>query len=248
MERKDYFSRQARTYAAFRPTYPESLYQFVFSHLKGNDVAWDCATGNGQVARRLASHFRMVYATDISPAQLKNASPAKNIDYSTAAAEKTTFKSAQFDLITVAQALHWFDLPLFYDEVRRTAKPGALLAVWGYGLVAIDAQIDPLFNDFYSGELGPYWDEARRLVEDHYAGILFPFREILCPDFFIEVGWTLDEFTGYLRSWSATQKYINVNAIDPVEKFHHALTGVWKPEEVKSVRFPVFMRLGKVFS
>lgn len=248
MERKDYFSRQAKTYAAFRPTYPESLYEFIFAHLKGNDVAWDCATGNGQVARRLADHFKTVYATDISRAQLENAQQAKNIDYSTAAAEKTTFKSAQFDLITVAQALHWFDLPLFYDEVKRTAKQGALLAVWGYGLVGIDAQVDPLFNDFYSREVGPYWDEARKLVENQYADILFPFQEIECPDFSIEVGWTLDKFAGYLRSWSATQKYIIANAGDPVEKFRNALTDVWKPEEVKSVRFPVFMRLGKVFS
>lgn len=145
MQRKDYFSSQAKTYAAFRPTYPESLYQFVFTYLNGRHAAWDCATGNGQVAQRLSRDFSSVYATDISEAQLDNAYKASNIFYSIAGAENTAFADRQFDLITVAQALHWFDLPMFYDEVRRTLKDGGLLAVWGYSMLTVDASIDPLF-------------------------------------------------------------------------------------------------------
>lgn len=248
MQPKDYFSQQARTYATFRPAYPEALYQFLFTHLNGNSAAWDCATGNGQVAHRLAHEFKSVYATDISQAQLDNALKGENIFYSIARAEKTGFDNEQFDLITVAQALHWFDLSSFYDEVRRTLKRGGLLAVWGYSLLTVDADIDPLFQDFYFGKVGPYWDEARKLVEDRYATLAFPFSEIACPEFSIDVAWSLDQFAGYLRSWSATQKYISVNGSDPVEKFRHVLAHVWKPEEVKAVRFPVFMRLGKILS
>ena len=246
MQRKDYFSHQAKTYAAFRPTYPEALYEFVFKYLAGTSAAWDCATGNGQVAQRLARTFKSVFATDISQAQLDNAHKADNILYSIAAAEKTSFTDQQFDLITVAQALHWFDLPMFYEQVRRTARPGGLLAVWGYAMLRVDTVIDPLFQNFYFNEVGPYWDEARKLVEDHYRNVPFPFAELSTPEFSIDVQWSLDQFLGYLRSWSATQKYIRANGNDPVETFSHEITPYWKQGEVKAVSFPVFLRLGRV--
>lgn len=246
MKRKDYFSQHAKTYAAFRPTYPEALYTFIFKHLNGRTVAWDCATGNGQVAQRLAREFRSVYATDISQAQIDHAHRKDNIFYSVAPAEKTEFENQTFDLITVAQALHWLDPSLFYDEVTRTARPGALLAVWGYSLPTIDKLIDPLLQDFYFNMVGPYWDEARKLVEEHYANIPFPFSAIAAPPFSIDVSWSFQQFLGYLRSWSATQKYIAVNGSDPVDNFGAALASVWKTREARSVSFPVFMKLGRI--
>ena len=246
MQRKDYFSKQAEVYAAFRPAYPEALYQFLFSHLKAKDVAWDCATGNGQVAQRLATHFARVYATDISAEQLSHAYRADNISYSVAPAEKTDFAADQFDLITVAQALHWFDLPRFYDEARRTANARALLAVWGYSLLKVDPLVDPLFEDFYYNKIGHYWDPARRLVENSYAGVAFPFEEIKCPDFYIRVHWSLDQFCGYVSSWSATQKYIRERGTDPVNDLRDTLRPAWTGQETKLVTFPVFMRLGRI--
>src|SRR5688572_14298485 len=116
---KDYFSQQSKLYAAFRPLYPEALYDFIFRHLKKCDVAWDCATGNGQVAQKLATVFTKVFATDISQQQIAEGFPADNIFYSVSAAEKTTFTRDQFDLITVGQALHWIDTAEFYKEVNR---------------------------------------------------------------------------------------------------------------------------------
>jgi ubiquinone/menaquinone biosynthesis C-methylase UbiE len=246
MERKDYFSEQAKAYASFRPAYPEELYEFLFSHLENKHTAWDCATGNGQVAQRLARDFASVYATDISAQQLTHAHRSSNITYSVAAAEKTDFGDDQFDLITVAQALHWFDLSRFYDEVNRTAKEGALLAVWGYSLLSVDEAVDPLFEDFYYNRIGPYWDPARKLVENHYADISFPFDAIQCPDFFIKVNWTADQFCGYMSSWSATQKYIRRHGVDPVKDLRDDVGGIWKPGETKLVTFPVFMKLGRI--
>ena len=246
MEKKDYFSKQSKVYAAFRPTYPDDLYQFVLKHVPKKSCAWDCATGNGQVARVLAKHFNEVYATDISDQQLNNAVAADNIQYSLSPAEQTSFKNNQFDLITVAQALHWFDFESFYKEVKRTLQPGGLLAVWGYALLTVDATIDPLFLDFYHNKVGPYWDDARKLVEDHYRGIPFPFKEIECPDFYIRVNWTADQFVGYLSSWSATQKYIVTHGHDPVIDFSKHLHSVWKPDEVRRVTFPLFVKLGRV--
>lgn len=244
MEKKDYFSRQSKAYAAFRPTYPEELYAFIFRHLKGRSCAWDCATGNGQVARRLADYFHAVYATDISQQQLDHAVAARNIFYSAAPAEVTPFGDNQFDLITVAQALHWFDLHSFYREANRTAKPGGLLAVWGYGLLTVDPVVDDMFLDFYNHQTGPYWDPARRLVENHYRDIPFPFETLPCPEFNISVRWTPDQFAGYLQSWSATQKYIADHGINPVTSFMDSLLNVWGKDETKLVTFPVFMKLG----
>jgi len=246
MERKDYFSQQSSAYATFRPTYPDALYRFIFRHLKQKVCAWDCATGNGQVARYLARHFQSVYATDISQQQINHASQTPNIVYSVSPAEKTVFDDRKFDLITVAQALHWFDVSAFYQEVVRTGKPGGLIAAWGYALLTVNPVVDELLLQFYHLKAGPFWDSARRLVENHYRDISFPFPAIDCPEFYIRANWTLDQFSGYVTSWSATQKYIHTHGADPVGEFRDSLRSVWKPGQVREVTFPVFMKLGRI--
>jgi hypothetical protein len=242
---KDYFSTQSKVYAAFRPTYPPELYDFIFRQVENKDRAWDCATGNGQVATYLSSHFREVLATDISQQQLEHATSAINVRYSVCPAERTNFPDDHFDLITVAQALHWFDLESFYEEVLRVGKENSILAVWGYGLLYIDPEIDKVIMDFYSNTVGPYWDSARHLVEQHYQTITFPFEEIQTPGFSIKVQWTIDQLSGYLQSWSATQKYIREKGHDPVPMFIQSLSPYWKRPALE-VSFPIFMRLGKI--
>jgi ubiquinone/menaquinone biosynthesis C-methylase UbiE len=244
MKNKDYFSGHSKIYAAFRPSYPTELYNFILTHVKSPSAAWDCATGNGQVAKILAQHFQKVFATDISQQQLDNAVAAENIFYSVSPAEKTSFENDQFDLITVGQALHWFQADAFYQEVKRVGKQGGIIAVWGYSLCKVNAKIDDIFLNFYTNIVGPYWDDARKLVEQEYATIPFPFEEIKSPAFAIKVFWTRDEFTGYLTSWSATQKYMAVNKTNPVEPVDRELAVFWKDNEIKSVTFPVFVRTG----
>jgi ubiquinone/menaquinone biosynthesis C-methylase UbiE len=242
---KDLFSQQAKAYAAFRPTYPETLYEFIFSHLKSRDEAWDCATGNGQVARKLAMKFSKVFATDISQQQIDEGFKADNIFYSVSRAEQTSFPDDQFDLITVGQALHWIDTTAFYNEVKRTSRNGALIGVWGYSLLSVDPVIDEHFRDFYFNIVGPHWDAARKIVEDEYRSIPFPFDEIKSPSFSIDVQWTKQQFAGYLSSWSATQKFIKEKGTDPVPPFMQRLKALWNDTEVKPVRFPLFLKLGK---
>ena len=243
---KDYFSGHSKVYAAFRPTYPDALYQFIFTHLRDRSTAWDCATGNGQVAYYLSHHFKKVYATDISQQQLDNAQPANNITYAVSAAESTSFPDQQFDLITAGQALHWFDRGKFYREVKRVGKPGSLLAVWGYVLLCIEPTIDDIILEFYSDIVGPYWDEARKLVEQKYQTVEFPFTEIPAPEFSINVTWSLDHLIGYLKSWSATQKFIREKGNDPIPTVIEKIRKHWDNAEVKSVSFPIFLRLGKL--
>lgn len=243
---KDYFSEQSKIYATFRPSYPKELYDFIYTHLINRNTAWDCATGNGQVAQYLSNDFREVYATDISQQQIDHAFLADNIFYSVCPAERTTFAADTFDLITVAQALHWINTAQFYQEATRVAKPGALLAIWGYAVLSIEPSIDPIFLHFYHNVVGPYWDAARKLVEDQYKNIPFPFAEVQAPAFELKVDWSREQFSGYLSSWSSTRKFIQVNHADPVAPFIAQLDGLWKPGEIKRVNFPLFMRLGKI--
>jgi ubiquinone/menaquinone biosynthesis C-methylase UbiE len=246
MSTKDYFSGHSKVYATFRPTYPPDLYDFIFQFTHQRSRAWDCATGNGQVASHLANSFKEVYATDISQKQLENAVQASNIFYSVSSAEQTSFEDNFFDLITVGQALHWFQLDLFYNEVKRIAKPDALIAAWGYALLSVSPSIDSLFLKFYNEKVGPYWDDARKLVEEEYNNIPFPFTPIVTPNFQIKVQWTKQQFGGYLVSWSATQKFIKTNGFNPVNDFLLSLADVWNDNEIKTVTFPVFLKLGRV--
>lgn len=242
---KDLFSSHSRQYAAFRPSYPQALYDFIMKHVKENKTAWDCACGNGQVAKDLSTRFQKVYATDHSPKQIENAFQAANIDYSIATAEKTSFEDAQFDIVTVGQALHWFDIPSFFSEARRVSKPGGVVAVWGYSLLSVDPKIDPTINNFYTEIIGPYWDKERKLVDDRYASVSFPFDRIEVPAFEFSFDWTLEEFIGYISTWSSVQKYIKQNQVDPSQDLGDRISRLWGDDR-KKVSFPLFVLMGRV--
>jgi len=243
---KDYFSGHAKSYAAFRPVYPDDLYTFILRHVTNKTNAWDCGTGNGQVAQRLAENFERVDATDISQKQIGQAPQLDNIHYLACPAENTPFPDNHFDLVTVGQALHWFDLDKFYAEVKRVTVDGGVIAVWGYGLNIVNKNVNELTLDFYSNTVGPYWDPARRMVENRYEDLPFPFDLIPFPGFTITTLWTLRDYTGYLRTWSATQAYTQANNVDPTLDLFEKMKTFWEPDESKSVTFPVFGRMGRV--
>jgi len=242
---KDLFSSHANQYAAFRPTYPKELYDFIFSHVTSFTTAWDAGTGNGQVARYLSKRFEKVIATDLSAKQLENAYQAENIFYFQTK-ETNMFASQRFDLVCIAQAIHWFDREKFYAEVKRVAKPETVIAVWGYGLLSINSEIDMLIKDFYKNVIGPYWDEERKLIDEEYKTISFPFSEIKTPEFAFSFQWTIAELQGYLNTWSSVQKYIIMeNQSNPVGKLIDKIRPLWTLEKME-VKFPLFLRLGKV--
>ncbi|HEY0407782.1 MAG TPA: class I SAM-dependent methyltransferase [Pyrinomonadaceae bacterium] len=245
MQFKDHFSTRSEDYARHRPRYPASLFEYLASLTKEHERAWDCATGNGQAALGLADYFRQTIATDASQSQLASAVAHEKIDYRVAAAEQTDIEAASVDLVTVAQALHWFDLEAFYAEVGRVLKPSGALAVWAYNLLEISPAIDALVNEFYDETVGPYWPPERRLIEDGYRSIAFPFRELKPPDVQMEARWNLSDLAGYLRTWSATKRFIAARGFDPVTGLTDELLSVWgAPEEQKPVRWPLNFRIG----
>jgi SAM-dependent methyltransferase len=200
---QDHFSGHADRYGAFRPTYPVALFEYLASLAPARDLAWDCATGNGQAALALSPFFGRVVATDASPQQVAQARPHDRIDYLVAPAERTPLPESSIDLITVAQALHWFALPAFYSEVLRVARPGGILAAWCYELNEITPEVDQVIGRLYSDILGGDWPPERRLVEEGYRTIPFPFDEVAPPQFSMGARWDLPRLLGYLGTWSA---------------------------------------------
>ncbi|MCC3157752.1 class I SAM-dependent methyltransferase [Hymenobacter sp. 15J16-1T3B] len=241
----DRFSNHAAQYAQFRITYPAALYEFLLSVTPGREAAWDCGTGNGQVAADLAPYFGRVEATDISQKQLEQAAPRPNIRYTVSGAEQTPFANSTFDFVAVAQALHWFDAAAFHQEATRVARQGATIAEWGYGLVKVNEQIDPLIQHFYTNVVGPYWDENRRHIDDEFARIPFLFAQVEHRRFEERQHWDAERFLRYLQTWSSVQRYQQEVGEEPLRLIEQPLRELWG-EEKREVCFPIFLRAGKI--
>ena len=243
---KSYFSIQSDNYARYRPGYPPVFFDFLNTVVPNKKNVWDCGTGNGQVAYELAKTFDCVFATDISQSQLNNALRADNIIYSRQPAEKTDFAEHQFDLIVVAQAIHWFDFEKFYKEVRRTAKQDAIICVAGYGRIQISGQIDQLITHFYQHVVGSYWDKERKYIDENYETIPFPFNEIKSPKFVNRLQWTMEHLIGYLNTWSAVKRFIEQKRYSPTDKLQDDIARYWDKGQTKEVCFPLLLRTGQL--
>ncbi|MFW5942175.1 MAG: class I SAM-dependent methyltransferase [Chloroflexota bacterium] len=247
MSFRDYFSALAEQYAEYRPTYPPALFDYLASISPVRALAWDCATGNGQAAHELARHFQRVIATDASAEQIANAFPHERVTYRVEPAERTTIAANTVDLTTVGTAVHWFDFDAFYDEVRRISKPRAILAVWTYHFPVINPAVDSFLQQLYWDTLGGYWPEELRYLEKHYRTIPFPFTEIKPPPFAIEAEWNVEQFIGFIASWSATHRYMEERGQEALEASIARLRTIWgAPDRQHPVRWPLHFRLGRL--
>lgn len=242
---KDNFSHQSANYANFRPQYPKAIFDEIKQHLNGNENAWDCATGNGQVAKELSKFFDDIKATDISENQIKEAPKLSNIDYSIQPAENVDFPDQFFDLIIVAQAIHWFDFDRFYAEVKRTLKPDGILAILGYSLFRSNPETNKIIDHFYYDVIGPYWDEERKYLDDAYTSIAFPFKEIETPKISFKEEWEFARLIGYLKTWSAVKHFLDKNGFNPVDDIYDDLKDSFGDQNF--IEFPVIFRIGKLF-
>ena len=242
----DHFSTVARDYAAFRPDYPRALFAYLAGLARARELVWDCACGNGQASVPLAEHFTGVIATDASAAQIAAAAHHARVSYRVARAEESGLAAESADLVTVAQALHWFDLPRFYAEASRVLRRDAPLAVWTYTLLSIAPEIDPLLRHFHYDVVGSYWTPERALVESGYRTLAFPFPELESPAFEIEQHWSLPHLLGYVRSWSATARYRAERGSDPVDALERELSPLWgEPARARRVSWPIVLRVGR---
>lgn len=241
---KNLFSQGSQLYQQARPSYPQEVIQRILNEVPEHAFAWDCGAGSGQFTQLLAPYFDHVVATDISEQQLQHAPYFDNVSYQVQPSEKTTFSAQSFDLISVAQAIHWFDFKAFYKEVERTLKPEGILAVIGYGLIHVEhAKINSLVNSLYSERLNGYWDPERHYIDDEYRTIPFPFEEIIVPEFRMQYRWSSAQLLKYLSTWSAVKHYLKKNEVNPLLDLAELLTS---EEDELIVEFPVFIRMGKI--
>ena len=255
---RDLFSAQSKIYASSRPTYPPALFEFIVGLVYEKKLAWDCATGNGQAAVVLADYFNQVVASDISEKQLANAQQRNNIRYQNFPAEKPILEDNSVDLITVAQAIHWFDFDKFYGEVKRVLKKkkadntgGGIIAAWAYGMHTICPEIDKITYHLYEEILGDrYWPAERKYVEAKLETIPFPFETIQSPQFSLQLEWNLSELLNYFRSWSSVQKFIDKNNYSPLGEIRESLESAWggndRADDKKTVTFPLYIKIGKL--
>lgn len=243
---KDHFSRLAATYASYRPRYPRALFEYLASCCARRELAWDCACGSGQATIDLARHFDTVVATDASAAQIAAAEPLAHVRYQVASASASGLQAASADIVTVAQALHWFELEPFYAEVQRVLRVRGVLAVWTYGVLHVEgAQLDQRLQHFYSDTLGAYWPAERRLVEEGYRSLPFAFPELAPPAFEMHEEWSLAQLLGYVRSWSASARYLEKNGADPVTALEAGLALLWgDPKMLRRIAWPLQVRIG----
>jgi ubiquinone/menaquinone biosynthesis C-methylase UbiE len=251
---KDLFSSNSKWYSSSRPKYPRSLFEFLVGLVQHRNLAWDCATGNGQAAVVLSEYFEQVIASDASKEQIENAQPGNNIRYEVFSAERSSLADSSVDLITIAQALHWFDLDDFYKETKRVLRKDSndggagVIAAWAYGLHSVSPEIDNITHLLYEDILGLYWPKERKIVENKYQDIPFPFQKIDTPVFQIELDWSLSELIGYLYTWSSVQKFIEKNNSDPVKQVYEGLTAAWGDKNTwhkRKVVWPIYMRVGR---
>ena len=241
----DHFSRLATAYASCRPGYPEELFSYLGAVCPRHELAWDCAAGTGQATLPLTRVFRRVIATDASAAMIRNAKRHRRVEYRVAPAEASGLSPASADLVTVAQALHWLDLDPFYAEAERVLVPRGVLAVWTYGSQYLDDEaLDGVLGRFYTDVVGPYWPAERHHVESGYRTLPFPFPELEAPRFVMQEEWTLPELLGYLRTWSATQRFYELVGRDPVNQLERQLTPLWgDPASPRLIRWPLSLRV-----
>jgi SAM-dependent methyltransferase len=242
----DNFSKQSAAYQKYRPTYPTKLFSFLSSLTTEHELAWDCGTGNGQSAIGLADFYKSVYATDPSEQQIKYAMPNPQIVYKVEQAEICGLPDHSADLITIAQALHWFDFDKFYREVKRVLKPDGIIAAWTYGLPLISPEIDKVIRHFHDHVVGEFWQAENRLVEKEYTTIPFPFKSIPAPDFTMKKDLTLLDLLGLITSWSAVQKFKDQKGLDPVAGLKAELSERWRnPENQKTVTWNIILKVGQ---
>ena len=220
-------------YSKYRPTYPKELYtEGILSKLQTQNgvVCLDVACGSGQASFDLASCCKLVIGVDPSVNQIGQAQKrlegghVKNVVFEVGNAENLDVilqkhgillngkKSEVFDLITVAQGLHWFDFKVFFSQVERLLKKGGVFAAWCYNTnVFENEKAQQVLMELYDGEdLKDCWTPRRFIIDDKYRTIPHvPFSEHVeySSNTKSTRKITLENYIGFINTWSAINTY-----------------------------------------
>lgn len=241
----DLFSEQPAAYAAARPRYPEALFDAIAALAPGRARAWDCGCGNGQAAVGLARHFERVDATDASAAQIAEALPGERIHYAVAPAEASGLPPASIDAACVAQALHWFDAPRFFAELRRVLRPGGVFVACGYDRLAVEPGFDAAFESLLLDVIRPHWAPQNALLWNGYRDLPWPLEPLTLPSLAIELDWSLAELLAYAQTWSATRRCIAAQGPGFLQRAAADLAPLWGHAPRRRVHMPLHLRAGR---
>ncbi|CZF86278.1 class I SAM-dependent methyltransferase [Grimontia marina] len=225
------FNDKSDLYEKARPVYPDEIYRYLVSISPSNLKAWDCACGNGQVSEGLSHCFEGVIATDVSEQQIANAKQFDNVIYRVMPSESTDFPDDSFDLVCVAQALHWFDFPVFWPEVKRVLKPDGVFAAWGYTWPVLPDEIERIFHDQILNVIAPYWATQNSLLTGHYKDVEFPFERLSSPKFEMKVEWNLDQFFDFIKTFSATRRCTEEHGEAFLDAAYEQIETHWSADE-----------------
>lgn len=238
------FTQGGAAYAQSRPTYPTELTGVLADLCHKRSHAVDIGCGTGQLTCALTDAFDRATGLDPSASQIESATPAANVTYAVAPAEDTALPDACADLITVAQAAHWFDLPAFYDEARRIAAQGCVLALITYGVPELTGPAADRFDRFYWQDIHSFWPPARAHVEDGYASLAFPFDPLSTPPLAINRDWSFAEMAAYIRTWSAFRKATEAGEAQVIEAALTELSITYT--EPHRVTWPIHIRAARI--
>lgn len=238
---KDHFSAVSGQYAAARPEYPGALFAWIASIAPGTALAWDAGCGSGQCSRGLAAHFRQVFASDPSLAQVEQATAPANVRFAVEPGEQCSLPDASADAVCVAQALHWFDRDAFFAEAARVLRPGGVLVAWGYGDVEVPEPLAEA-NRALQADIRADWPAERALVDAAYAGFDWPFEPVAAPAFAMTARWTLPRLLDYFASYSASRRHRERTGQDPVAAHRPAFEAACPDLGAAfEVRWPLFV-------
>lgn len=237
------FSGHATTYAAYRPTYPKALYDWLTQLAPGRDQAWDVGTGNGQVAVALAERFARVTVTDPSVAQLGAATAHPRVTYREATYD-SGLRDGAAQLVTVGQALHWFDLDAFFSELRRVLAPGGVFAAFAYVHSSVTPVVDAVTRQYHDVTCAKHWAPEHHLIRAGYRSMSLPIVEVEAPPLEIRAPMSVEQYLGFHRSWSATQRLLAAGGEAAVLAYERAVVAAWGDAPTRDVVWPMFVRAG----
>lgn len=227
MDFKDFFSHNSSDYLQYRPQYPAQLFDFIMNQSYNNDLAVDVGCGNGQATIELGNRFRSVIGFDPSRSQIEQAISHPKVEYRIGKAENLHLDDHSVDLLTVAQAIHWFNVDLFLKEVKRVVKPNGLLAFWTYQKPIFEGDIIDCISNFYE-IIQPFWPEDRKFVDEGYESINPPFQQIVSPIFYIERDFSLDLLLNYFATWSAVKNANLVKGEGFIKRQNELIINSWQ--------------------
>ncbi|KAL4426897.1 hypothetical protein ABPG74_008821 [Tetrahymena malaccensis] len=242
MQKTDLFGRknQGQNYDKYRPKYPSKFFDLILKDLNSKESYLDVGCGTGQMLFKLNSHFKIAVGTDLSEKQVSVATEkiSNNQNYMNVKVIQSDANNLisslqknslplNYDLVTVGQALHWFEVEKFLQLTQSkilNQNQNSRLAVAAYYWDGFDIDINneqlsgKQIHEQYYNSIKNYYDFDRDNLYSNYKH--YPFNkyfEQTSEDSFIEKDiFQLDDLVRYMKTSSAYNTLVEQNSKNPI--------------------------------